>query len=296
MRSALLAVAALASALGCAEAPRPAGAPLGIPKDGPGTERALPIPADLAPHIDESIKLGRILYLLDKASAIGTDVLRAKLPDFQERGLGGWLTTQAADDTGHRLDSFVVMFISKDEPLRTLYRIDVPLKGEPTFSALSPPTPLNELGVRMFRARQTAIRGVPRGPRQWNPVILPGGAVGRDDAILVYLLAAEQRAGEMVFGIHYRVLVSADGTSIKEAMPLSRSALVLGLRSKDVPPGATQVAVVVSQIVTDWPLETHVFVSLLHRREPVYVVTKRGVWRVIGDAIALIDDKPPAPP
>jgi hypothetical protein len=32
------------------------------------------------------------------------------------------------------------------------------------------------------------------GPRRWNPVILPGSAVGRHDSILVYLLAAEERA------------------------------------------------------------------------------------------------------
>jgi hypothetical protein len=295
MRSALVVAVALAG-IGCAEAPPPGRTPVGIPKGGPGTELALPIPADLAPHIEDSIKLGRMLYLLDKASAIGTDVLQAKVPDFRDRGLGGWLTVQAADDAGRPLEAFVVTFISRDEPLRTLFRIDVPLRGEPKLAAISPPKLLDDLGVRLFRARQTAIHGVPRGPRPWNPVILPGGAVGRDDAILVYLLAAEQREGEMVFGIHYRVLVSQDGTSIKEAVPLSKSALVVGPPGRDVPPGATAVAAMVSQIVTDWPLETHVFVSLLHHRQPIYVVTRRGVWRVIGDEIALVDLKPPAPP
>ncbi|HEY6477213.1 MAG TPA: hypothetical protein VI456_11575 [Polyangia bacterium] len=59
-----------------------------------------------------------------------------------------------------------------------------------------------------------------------------------------------------------------------------------------MPAGATPVAAAVSQIVTDWPLETHVFVSLLHDRTPIYVATKRGVWLVVGDKISLVDDKP----
>jgi hypothetical protein len=49
----------------------------------------------------------------------------------------------------------------------------------------------------------------------------------------------------------------------------------------------------VTQIVTDWPSEIHVFVSLLHDRKPIYVVTARGIWLVIGDKITLVDDKPP---
>jgi hypothetical protein len=295
MKAALVLVGLAACGLGCASASAPLGAPSRTPRKGlkgPDAERALPIPADLAPRIAESIELGRILYLLDKASAIGTDVALAKVPDFHQRGLGGWLTLQQADESGKPIDGFAVMFISREEPYHTLFRIDIPFKGQPTFRELSPPQPLDELGIRMFRARQTAIAGVPRGPRRWNPIVLPGGAVGRPDAILVYLLAAEQRAGEMVFGIHYRVLVSADGTSVKVALPLSKSALVIPPPQETMPAGATPVAAAVSQIVTDWPLETHVFVSLLHNRTPIYVATKRGVWLVVGDKISLVDDKP----
>jgi|SRR5215471_5175141 len=294
MKPALLAAIVFAG-IGCAEGPRPADAPPGTPQGGPPTERALPIPADLAPRIQESIELGRILYLLDKASAIGTDVLRGKVPDFHDRGLGGWLTVRDADESGKPIDAFGVVFITREEPPRMLFRIDVPLQGKPTFEELSPPKLLDDLGVRMFRARETAIRGVPRGPRPWNPVILPGAAIGRGDGILVYLLAAEQRAGEMVFGIHYRVLVSDDGTTIKQAVPLSKSALVIPPPRENIPRGATPVAAMVSQIVTDWPLETHVFVSLLHNRTPIYVATQRGVWLVVGDKISLVDDKPPVP-
>jgi len=282
----------LGLAAGCASGPRPADAPRAV-TDGPGTEQPLPIPAELAPHISESIELGRTLYLLDKASAIGTDVLQANVPDFHGRGVGGWLTVRAADDAGQPTDAFAVVFFTRQEPLRHLFRVDVPLKGKPAFRELSPPTLMDDTGVRMVRARQAAIDAVPRGRRPYNPVVLPGGAVGRPDAIAVYLLSAEQIPGEMVFGIHYRALVSADGSTVKQMLPLSKSALVVPPPAQSIPPGAKAVASFVTQIVTDWPSEVHVFVSLLHHRVPLYVATQRGIWLVIGDKITLIDDKPP---
>lgn len=48
--------------------------------------------------------------------------------------------------------------------------------------------------------------------------------------------------------------------------------------------GGTVEAMFVTHLVTDWPLETHVFVSLLTHKQ-VYVGTKVGIWRVDGDRI-----------
>jgi hypothetical protein len=291
----LLAGAVALVAVGCAETPPAGGARA---PGNAGDEHELPIPADLAPAIQQSIDVGRALYLHDKASAIGTDVVKAMVPDLKARGIGGWLTMRTADAEGKPTDTFGVRFVSKAEPHRTLFTVDVPLKGPSIFKEVSPPAPLDTLGERVFRARQTAIAAVPHGPRPWNPVILPGSLVGRGDAICVYLLAAELVPGEMVFGLHYRVIVSEDGSKAEEVVPLSRSALVMNPNRPDpaIPKGATPVARIVSQIVTDWPSETHVFVSLLHHRAPIYVVTKRGVWRVVGDEIALVDDKVPVAP
>jgi hypothetical protein len=46
-------------------------------------------------------------------------------------------------------------------------------------------------------------------------------------------------------------------------------------------------ALTITHLVTDYPLETHVFTSLLVRL-PVYVLTSRGTWRVNGDQIAFL--------
>ena len=72
-------IASFALGLGSASSPAPATA---VPPGGPGSERELPIPADLAPRIQESIERGRMLYYFDKASAIGTDVVVANVPDL----------------------------------------------------------------------------------------------------------------------------------------------------------------------------------------------------------------------
>jgi hypothetical protein len=47
---------------------------------------------------------------------------------------------------------------------------------------------------------------------------------------------------------------------------------------------------VITHIISETPIETHVFVSLLHK-VPVYVGTARGVWRVEGDRIAFIKER-----
>lgn len=75
MKCAGVLVGVAAYGLSCASGTAPRSAPAAVPRKGPEAERALPIPQDLQPRIAESIEIGRALYLLDKASAIGTDVV-----------------------------------------------------------------------------------------------------------------------------------------------------------------------------------------------------------------------------
>lgn len=59
------------------------------------------------------------------------------------------------------------------------------------------------------------------------------------------------------------------------------------------PAGTSAAALAVSHLVTDFPLETHVFASLLNKL-PIYVVTRRGYWCVDGDRIRFLGDHPPS--
>jgi hypothetical protein len=285
----------LLAAAGCASAPRAGGAARASKGDGLESEPALPIPADLAPSVEQSARLGRLIYEVDKASAIGTDVLRARVPDYRSRRVTGWLTLEEGD-AGGAGRAFSVLFYNDENPPRFVFKIRVPRTGEPTLEEYTPPEALNDEMMRLYRARRAAIAVAPTGRRRMNPVILPISTAGQPNSILVYLLAAEMVPGQMVFGVHWRVLMSEDGFTIKDVKPLTKSALVVSDKlPADVPPGAKLVAHMVSHLVTDWPLETHVFVSLLHKNVPIYVVTRRGLWLVIGDKITLVDDKPPVP-
>jgi hypothetical protein len=289
----LLASMALGAVDACAgpSAPKPA-----TPTPAGGGESSIPIPADLLPHIKRSRELGTAIYFQDKASAIGTDALREKVPDFERRNLAGWLTIRAGDDEGRPLNAYKVMFLTDEQPPRLAFDIHVPIRGKPEVKEVSPPMKLDEPGVKLFTARQAALRAVPKGDRGLNPVIFPGAAVDRPESIVVYVLSGEQTPGEMVFGIHYRVLVSGDGKIVKEVLPLSKSHLVIPPPEQTLPPGATPVSAFVTHLVTDWPLETHVFVSLLHHKQPIMVGTRRGVWRVAGDQITLIKLSPATDP
>jgi hypothetical protein len=52
------------------------------------------------------------------------------------------------------------------------------------------------------------------------------------------------------------------------------------------------VAFVVSHVVGDFPLETHVFASLLYKKM-IFVASRRGVWCVDGERVSFLGEKGP---
>ena len=83
-------------------------------------------------------------------------------------------------------------------------------------------------------------------------------------------------------GGHYRVHVSADGASVLSVQPFSKSCLIL---RSEAPAGGKLVALIVSHLVTAAPVESHVFLSLLHQK-PFVVVTSRGAWEIAGERVS----------
>ena len=230
-------------------------------------------------HFAEAV--GTILYLEDKASAIGTDVMLAHIKEPAAEGIRGWLTIRNATEAGEPLDSWSVFFLTDEDTPRIVCTIIVPLSGKPVFTRHEPPLVASPDIGRTFRARQTALAAVPRNGQPINTVMVPAAAVGARGQ-LVYLLAGTKTRGEVVFGMHYRALLSEDGLRVVEMKPLSQSVIIL--REEDLPPGAEPVAFNVAHVISDWPLETDVFVSLLHKR-PVNVITRVGMWQVDGNQI-----------
>jgi hypothetical protein len=287
----------LASLLGCATfgEPRPESKKAqGAGSAGQPSEGPLTIPSNLRIHVEQSEAIGGMLYLQDKASAIGTDVMLENTTEDERRPIGGYLTMRESEEDGTPKPSWMVQFFTKGAEPRIAARIRVFMgPTKPTCEKLSPPAEASPGARLLIRARQTAVAELLKTPRaanqSINPAIFPGEAIG-EKGILVYLLAGTNQPHTVVFGQHFRALVSEDGMRVTKLEPLSKSALVMRADPPSLPNGSKTVGLTVSHLVTEWPLETHVFASLLHKM-PVYVVTPRFLWKVDGRKISLLETK-----
>ena len=260
-------------------------------------QQLLPPPDDLRAEIEQSRSLGFVLYQHDLASAIGTDVMRANVPAPKELGIAGYLTHRDADDDGRVLDTWHVMFFSAGDSPHEICSVRVPMQdgATPVFTLSKPQTPVSDFERSLIRARQTALAAIMPVSQPQNPVILLGLSGGKP-CIVVYMLAGTTRNDVVVLGQHHRVLVSLSGETVVSVQPLSKSIIEVPLKSEvppDLGPGWVDGPLFVTHLVTAWPLETHVFASLLHRI-PIVVGTSRGNWMVEGTQISLVPLPPPS--
>ena len=239
-----------------------------------------PIPPDLRADIARSIEIGVKLYAIDQVAALATDVLLANVEHPGEQGVVGYLPLNERDDFGNPRESYLVSFFTGDAPPRVAYEVRIASRFRPEFRAFSPAKEQGPEFAALVRVRQLAIAAMPATQQPINPVLLPGAALD-EPGVLVYLLAGTEQPDVAVFGKHFRAVVPLAGTSVKSMTALSNSALEVPTRG---PNGENVEGLVVTHVVTDFPLETHVFTSLLHQK-PVYISTRRGLWRVDGDKV-----------
>lgn len=223
--------------------------------------------------------LGREIYIQDIAAWVGTDALLAALTDAEEATIRGWV-------------------VLGDGPTRTVRFLKADGDGVApgwdivvTNGQAGSPAPATEPAMTgetlaRFQARQTAISNIGAlRCGQYNSV------VARDpdrDGWLVWLLASSPAQGVMPVGGHYRFHISADGQTMIRRDQLTNGCLNM---ATNAPPGPTgePAAVVVTQIVSRGPVETHVFLSLQFRT-PIYVATgEDSLFAVEGDRIREVD-------
>lgn len=251
-----------------------------LSKPGPQVE----IPADLKAKVELAEQLGREIYVHDQVSALGTDVLLEHIGSFEGKNLGGYLTFREGDDDGRPTGTWLVSFYGTGDDPKVLYRIRVQGDGSkpPEFLAPQPPESATPPERWLIRIRQAALDAAGPFSQPINPIILPAEVLG-ETGTLVLLLAATSEPGVAVFGRHVRVFVTQEG-KVAKVEPLSNAALELPTRGSDGKPVA---ALGVTHVLTDYPLETHVFTQLL-TRIPVYVRTNRGLWCVDEGKIAYL--------
>jgi hypothetical protein len=227
------------------------------------------------PKIEE---VGKALYEKDRAAWLATD--RLMETSGQAPGeIRGWVTLSS--DDGWRV------FFVEEQGDAYCSRLSVlvgengvgPLGRSETCEALTPEQ------RAMFLARQTALAALrTRCSENYNTVVLPHD--GAEAAWVVYLLAATQEPGKVVVGGHVRVLVADGGTDIVDYQKLSNTCLTLDMPSSDE---GKPVAVVAFHVLDDHPIETHVFLSLLHEQK-LYVMTESAMWRVAEGKVKLLMD------
>jgi hypothetical protein len=179
-----------------------------------------------------------------------------------------------------------VSFFTRDVAPRVAYRVHVPFKAgaATTVDVVTPPEiPGPELAA-FYLARQAAIGGLSARKQLIDAVVLPAQPAIGEDGILVYLLAGTMKPDVAVLGQHHRVLVSPDGKRVVRFEPLSKGIIQLPMTGGNPSPGAHVVSLAVTHVVSDTPLETHVFASLRYGIALV-VATRAATWRVDRDKI-----------
>lgn len=222
--------------------------------------------------------LGREIYIQDAAAWVATDALRSALTDEEEATIRGWVVL---GDGPNR----TVRFLKADgDGVAPGWDIAV---ANDVASAPAQPAETTLVGESLarFNARQTAAVNIgDLRCGRYNSV------VARDpdsDGWLVWLLAGSPAQGVMPVGGHYRFHISADGRTMVRRDQLSNSCLNMAVNPPPGPQGQPA-AIVVSQIVSQGPVETHVFLSLQYRKQ-IYVAAGQKLFAIRDDRIREVD-------
>ena len=230
--------------------------------------------------LETIIKLGNEIYRLDKYAASATDILFEQRLDLSKYPVRGWVVTEESGET-------LVTFIGEySDGLRGVFEVRPDLNTVDRFKIVEG-RELSPLEKSKFNARQTASNGITDYcSDRYNTVVIedPTG-----DAWLVYLIAASIEPDLILAGGHYRITVSKDGNKIINSDKLSRSCLTLNKKDSDIPEGATPVMMFMTHIVSPTPVETHVFLSLLHNMDFAIGTEGNKIWKVSGSGIEVIE-------
>lgn len=250
--------ALLLALIGCASAPPPRA----VQTPPPGTEQ----------EIADAERLGRLMVMHDVAAWRATDeVVRIGASPQNAPGIKGWITVPDAS-------GILVRFVG-DANGRAVAYYDVAFSAQGVASAtrLAPPALLPPEQVAAFRARQTAIQNTPlECSDRYNTVAFRDPMAAGDDWI-VYVMPATTVTGRVMAGRHHRLKISEDGTRVLETRPLSKDCMAID--QSQIPPGAKNVALATTNLVTATPNESHVFLNLQNNL-PIMVGTSLGSWIV----------------
>ena len=227
-------------------------------------------------------KLGHDMYVQDQAAWHATDALEAQHPraELITEKVHGWIVE---DQAGGQLVRFIRDGENGPEAAYDISNAS----GAPTVSVPSD-RHLSDSEKAQYGARTLAIKSITqRCGDNYNTVVLkdPEGP-----GWLAWALAATTNPNGVMAGGHRRLTVSADGTQVLRTDALSRSCLILDKTPKDAQ--NKTVALVSTQLVSEVPVETFVFLSLQHRIPFIVLTPDRTEWAIEGDKIRKLGTLP----
>jgi hypothetical protein len=256
----LLLGGALAALSACAQAPAPSPAQSLAPAPTSASIQAFEVPVLEA--------MGRVMHQQDLRAAAATDTLLAQKLDLARENMRGWIVD--ASPTVER-----IRFIrERDGALEAAYDI-LFQRGSPPSFTVPQDRKLEPREIAQIMARRLALQRIERPcSDRYNTIAIPDA----DGSWLVWAIAATTKPDAILIGGHHRFMISKDGQTVLRHDALSRSCIAI--EKSATAPDRTPVAAVATHIVSETPIETHVFLSLLHRT-PLYVgVPDRSVWLV----------------
>ena len=231
--------------------------------------------------IDEALRRGRLMAVIDRAGAVTTRDMLSRIEDPTAAGIVGWV----AQPEGNAVT--VTYYAREGDNYVAVYRSQM-LGGRAVspevFQAGSRPA-LTGNAARMAAARTAAgdlEYTTCGGGSDFNTLILPPTAA--DAPILIYRVSPRMAAERVPGGGHYRTEVAADGT-VGQTAALGGECDDIELPT--VATGERARPLVVNDRAAELPNELHVFLSLWTGR-PVVVATGTDavrLWGVSGQAI-----------
>jgi hypothetical protein len=220
------------------------------------------------------IAMGQAIYRQDTAAWRATDALLAALSPAEQQTVRGWVVEPSGQDQRVRF------LKAAGDGVEAGWDIVVVGDRAGAVTPASDPA-LTETEQAQYTARQTAAAnpGPLRCSASANSVVLHDPD---SDGWLVWILTSTTDANVVPVGGHYRYRISADGRSVLHRDQLSNGCL--NMRKQSAGPNGQPAAMVVSQIVSAGPVETHVFLSL-QNRIPIYVSAGDKLFAVDGARI-----------
>ncbi len=223
----------------------------------------------------EAERIGRAMYLHDRAAAVATDALLANTSAKKDGRVRGWITEA-------RNDEIVVTFI--DETPAALHRVVVSVDGlpGPVVTPVSPePLSAYEAGAAKARLAAMSARFEPCA-ENYNSVVLPAEA-GAEAPWVVYLLPGTTRHDSVPIGGSYRF--EAEDGAVVSQRAFTRSCIALQTDPRAV-------GLMITHLLDPVPTEVHVFWSLWAGKPMMVATPPDGVmWGIEGGRIRRVERK-----